>query len=116
MTFSPDQVLGAAIVVAVVILVIVAILQVAQKRTGQNTHVFGAGGRTTVPVGTLGSVATALEPNGVIRAVGEQWTARSADGSTIPLGAAVRVVALDGLVLVVEEIPGATSGAAPDQG
>ena len=51
MTFSPDQVLGAAIVVAVVILVIVAILQVMQKRTGQNTHVFGAGGRTTVPVG-----------------------------------------------------------------
>lgn len=112
---GPEQILALAIVVAVVVLVIVGIGRVSQRRVDRNTEVFGAGGKTAVPVGTTGFAATALEPSGVIRAVGEQWSARSADGSVIPVGTAVRVTALDGLVLVVEPIAGASSGAAPSQ-
>jgi membrane protein implicated in regulation of membrane protease activity len=43
-----------------------------------------------------------------VQAVGEEWTARSADGITIPRGVRVRVVRVDGLTLYVE--PAAPSG------
>lgn len=112
---GPEQILAAAIAVAVVILVIFGIVRASQRRVDRNTEVFGAGGRTTVAVGAEGFATTALEPTGVVRVVGEPWSARSADGATIPVGTAVRVTALDGLVLVVEAVPGASSGAAPSQ-
>jgi membrane-bound serine protease (ClpP class) len=53
-------------------------------------------------VGQAGKVAHPIDPVGSVLAVGEEWTARSADGRAIPRGAPVRVVRQDGLILYVE--------------
>lgn len=63
--------------------------------------------RTTGPVvgaGVLGLVRTALLPDGVVYAAGEEWTARTEAGATVPPGTPVRVVRRDGLTLIVEPI------------
>jgi membrane-bound serine protease (ClpP class) len=57
-----------------------------------------------VGAGALGQVRTALLPDGVVYASGEEWTARTEAGSTIPTGTRVRVVRRDGLTLIVEPI------------
>ena len=59
-------------------------------------------------VGQDGKVARPIDPVGSVLAVGEEWTARSVDGRTIPRGIPVRVVRVDGLTLYVEP-----AGAAP---
>jgi membrane-bound serine protease (ClpP class) len=51
-------------------------------------------------VGATGQVTQACEPLGQARVLGELWQVRS--GSPLPRGAAVRVVALNGLTLDVE--------------
>ncbi len=53
-------------------------------------------------VGSVAKVVRDLNPKGVIRLDGEDWTARS-NGTDIAAGAAVRVVAIEGLVLIVED-------------
>jgi membrane-bound serine protease (ClpP class) len=53
-------------------------------------------------VGEAGTVARPLDPVGSVVAVGEEWTARAADRRTLQRGTKVRVVAQDGLTLVVE--------------
>lgn len=55
-----------------------------------------------VGAGALGQVRTALLPRGVVYASGEEWTARTEAGSTLPTGTPVRVVRRDGLTLIVE--------------
>lgn len=102
---TSDQLLPAAIGAAILILVIVAVVRVAGRRRGAQEHEFGAGGVSSVPIGSKGMTATELAPSGVVRAAGEQWTARSRTGATIPAGVDVRVVRQDGLVLVVDVEP-----------
>jgi membrane-bound serine protease (ClpP class) len=51
-------------------------------------------------VGSIGTVVTACAPQGQVRVQGELWRARCADGAEV--GEEVRVVALDGLTLLVE--------------
>ena len=53
-------------------------------------------------VGQPGKVARPIEPVGSVLAVGEEWTARSADGGTIARGVPVRIVRQDGLIVYVE--------------
>jgi membrane-bound serine protease (ClpP class) len=55
-----------------------------------------------IPAGTVGVVRRDLGPTGIVHAAGEDWSARTADGSSVERGREVRVVATDGLVLVVE--------------
>ncbi len=55
--------------------------------------------------GSLGVVRQPLEPVGSIHAAGEEWTARSADDRTIERGTPVKVVAVDGLTVLVEPDP-----------
>jgi len=55
-------------------------------------------------VGQGGKVARPIDPVGSVLAVGEEWTARSTDGRSIPRGTAVRVVRQDGLTLYVEPV------------
>ncbi|HUP55274.1 MAG TPA: nodulation protein NfeD [Methylomirabilota bacterium] len=65
----------------------------------------GTLGMSTGPVlfsGALGEVRTSLLPLGVVYAAGEEWTARTEDGSPIAAGAAVRIKRRDGLTLIVE--------------
>ena len=54
-----------------------------------------------LPLGTDASVRRALTPDGTIYAKGEEWSARSADGSVIERGTATHVVGNDGMVLIV---------------
>jgi membrane-bound serine protease (ClpP class) len=72
---------------------------------------YGAGGSTRVPTGTPGEVRRPLGPIGVVYAAGEEWTARSADGRSIPRGTPVVVVGQEGLTLIVE--PAGSAGAQP---
>jgi membrane-bound serine protease (ClpP class) len=53
-------------------------------------------------VGAVGKVAEPLAPVGQIRVHGELWEARS--NQAVPSGVAVRVVAVNGLVLDVEPV------------
>ncbi len=68
---------------------------------------YGAGGTSTVPTGTEGEVKSPLSPTGSVYAVGEEWTARTADGSRLERGATVAVVGQDGLTLIVEPMTSA---------
>ena len=61
-----------------------------------------AGTPAAVPPGSLGVVRKPLEPVGSVYAGGEEWSARSADARPLLRGVAVRIVARDGLTLVVE--------------
>jgi membrane protein implicated in regulation of membrane protease activity len=102
---TTDQILPGAIGLVILILVVVGVVRVAQRRRGANEDSFGAGGVSTVAVGTRGVAKTRLAPSGVVRVVSEEWTARSANGNAIAEGAAVRVVSQDGLTLIVEPEP-----------
>lgn len=93
--------LGAAVVVVLVILVAVGVVRAIRDRPPHSTQ-FGAGGRTTIPVGTRGLVKSAIDPSGIVTAVGEDWSARSRSGSPIPEGASVTVTGQDGLTIIVE--------------
>ena len=64
-----------------------------------------------VPIGTDAPVRRSLDPDGTIYAMGEEWTARSADGSVLDRGTSARVVGHEGLTLIVER----ASGVGPDR-
>jgi membrane-bound ClpP family serine protease len=104
---NTDQVLPAAILVVVLILIVVGVARIVTRRRGANEDAFGAGGTSQVAVGTRGVAKTDLAPSGVVLVAGEQWTARSGSGETIASGRAVRVVSQDGLTLTVEAEPSA---------
>ena len=79
-------------------------------------HRLGASlGMSTGPVlvpGSLGEVRVGLLPLGVVYAGGEDWTARTDDGTPVGAGVPVRVKRQDGLTLIVEPVypAGASSG------
>jgi membrane-bound ClpP family serine protease len=102
---TPDQVLAAAFIGVVLVLVVVGGVRIATRRRGANEDAFGAGGVTKVPVGTTGVVRTALAPSGVVYLLGEQWSARSRTEAPIPVGGQIRVVGHDGLTLIVDSEP-----------
>ncbi len=102
---TPDQVVLAAIVAVVVILVAVGIVRAAGRRRGANEDAFGAGGVPYVAAGTRGEAKTDLSPDGVVLAAGEQWTARSRNGAPIAAGQDIRVVGQDWLTLIVDPEP-----------
>ena len=102
---TSDQILPGAIVAVIVILIVDGIVRAATRRRGANEDAFGAGGVSTVAVGTRGVATTDLAPSGVVRVVSEEWTAQAANGGTIADGTDVRVVSQDGLTLIVEPVP-----------
>jgi membrane-bound serine protease (ClpP class) len=60
-------------------------------------------------LGALAEVRRPLDPDGMVFLQGEHWTAtRQGDGPAIPIGAVVRVVAVQGLRLFVDPVPDAT--------
>jgi membrane-bound serine protease (ClpP class) len=62
-----------------------------------------------VPIGTGAPVRRTLDPDGTIYVMGEEWTARSADGSILDRGTPTRVVGHEGLTLIVERATAVTS-------
>ena len=101
---TSDQILPGAILAVIVILIVVGVARAATRRRGANEDAFGAGGVSTVAVGTRGVATTDLAPSGVVRVVSEEWTAQAANGGTILDGTDVRVVRQDGLTLIVEPV------------
>ena len=65
----------------------------------------GLVGLAALPPGAHGIVRRPLEPIGSIHAAGEEWTARSADDQPIERGTPVKVIAVDGLTVLVEPEP-----------
>ena len=65
----------------------------------------GAAQPASVAIGTIGEVRRPLAPLGSIYAVGEEWSARTADDRPLSRGTSVRVVRTDGLIVVVEPQP-----------
>lgn len=55
--------------------------------------------------GKTGTVVNDLNPMGWISVEGVRWRAKSIDGKKIPEGETVRILKLEGLVLLVEKIP-----------
>ena len=105
---TTDQVFPAAVVAVVLIFIVVGVVRVVGRRRGRNEDAFGAGGTSTVPLGSRGIAKTALAPAGVVNVVGEDWTARADGAAEIASGAPVRVVGQDGLTLVVVAEPTAS--------
>jgi membrane-bound serine protease (ClpP class) len=67
------------------------------------------GSAAVLPAGSAGVVRRSIEPIGSVYAAGEEWTARTSDGSTLERGTPVRIVATDGLTLIVEPDPSSSS-------
>ena len=63
-----------------------------------------------VPLGTPGQVRSPLSPLGSVIAAGEEWSARTADGSPLERGTPVRVIKVDGLTLTVEPDASSSTG------
>ena len=59
-------------------------------------------------VGQTGLVTSPLQPRGIVALHDETWSGVSSDGSPIPAGRRVRVVAVDGLLLTVGSGVGST--------
>lgn len=59
---------------------------------------------TPVPSGTGGIVQAPLSPLGSVQLAGETWSARTRDERMVPRDTPVRLVAIDGLVAIVEPI------------
>jgi membrane-bound serine protease (ClpP class) len=62
-------------------------------------------GRETL-IGQRAVVTKELAPVGAVRVESEEWSAISADGATVPVGVAVEVIGLEGLVLRVWPVSG----------
>jgi membrane-bound serine protease (ClpP class) len=60
------------------------------------------GSAATVPPGLAGVVRHAIEPVGSVYVGGEEWSARTVDGSALQRGTPVRVVSTEGLTVIVE--------------
>ena len=57
-----------------------------------------------VPAGSVAEVRSGLLPVGVVYAAGEEWSARTENGSAVGAGTAVRIVRQEGLTLIVEPL------------
>ena len=86
--------------------VMLGILSVVMRQRRKPQTVIGVSHIDTplVPLGTQAEVRRALTPTGTIFAVGEEWTARTPDATTLERGTAVRVSGNDGMVLLVESL------------
>jgi len=81
---------------------------VAMRRSRHAPRVVIGGGHGTTQMlatGTRGEVRGALLPLGTVYAAGEEWSARSADGTPIERDTPVRVIGQEGLILVVARAP-----------
>jgi membrane-bound ClpP family serine protease len=92
-----------ALMTTLTALVMAAIIWEVLRTRRMPQYVIGRDGLTASPVaeGTEGSVRRTMTPLGTIYAAGEEWSARSGDGSTLERGTLVRVVGHEGMTLIV---------------
>lgn len=65
-------------------------------------------------VGKAGLARQVLDPYGIVHIEGEDWTAEAPEGEVIPVGARIRVIAVDGLRLRVERVDVRSEGSDSD--
>jgi membrane-bound serine protease (ClpP class) len=96
------------VMVVLVGLLVIGLIAAMRRSRHEPPVVIGAGHGTTqmLATGTRGEVHGELVPLGTIYAAGEEWSARSADGTAIERDAQVRVIGQEGLILVVARAPG----------
>ena len=85
--------------------VFIALVVYAAIRSRGMASPLGTVGSFLLSPGSHGVVRQPLEPIGSIHAAGEEWTARSADDRPIQRGTPVKVIAVDGLTVLVEPEP-----------
>ena len=85
--------------------VFIALVVYAAIRSRGMASPLGTVGSFLLSPGSHGVVRQPLEPIGSIHAAGEEWTARSADDRPIERGTPVKVIAVDGLTVLVEPEP-----------
>jgi len=66
-------------------------------------------GTFAVATGASGTVARDLTPTGTVQVGNEPWSARAVGNAFLQRGTAIRVVAIDGLTLIVEPDPSSSS-------
>lgn len=84
-----------------ILMALVTVAAIRTRRMAPPPVLAGVG----VARGMLGTVRRPLEPLGSIYIAGEDWTARSVDDQPIARGTQVKVVAVDGLTVLVEPEP-----------
>jgi len=67
------------------------------------------GSPSALAPGVVGVVRRSIEPVGSVYVAGEEWSARSADGTPLERGVPVRVVAQEGLTVIVEPDPSSST-------
>jgi membrane-bound ClpP family serine protease len=87
---------------ALIILCVICIATVAYIAALSRHRKSGSG--TIVLVGQCGVVHTDLNPDGTVIINGELWPATSVSGRATKKGAQVKVTAVEGLCLVVEQV------------
>ena len=104
-----------AVMTALTALVMLGIAWAVLRMRRMPQYEIGRDGLTSSPVavGTEGVVRRTMTPVGTIHAAGEDWSARSLDGSTIERGTLVVVVSHEGMTLVVAPSTAAQPGAPP---
>lgn len=85
-------------VTAGVFAALITVTAIRTRRMAGSTGLIGVAVRS----GTPGIVRRPLEPLGSVHIAGEEWTARSVDDRPIERGTPVKVVAVDGLTVLVE--------------
>jgi membrane-bound serine protease (ClpP class) len=96
MEVSMGAILPLAISVAVITLFLVTLVVKSHARKPVTGHVG--------MIGLIGTVKTELNPDGQIFIHGELWQARSNTNQTISVGSAVKVLSLENLTLIVQEV------------
>jgi membrane-bound serine protease (ClpP class) len=115
---APDVAVAAPLIVFMglvtagfMVVVLVTVVRV-RRRSLAFAAAYGAGGSSQVPFGSTATVKSTLGPVGVVYAAGEEWTARTEDGSAVETGRKVDVVGQEGLTLIVTPD---TSGESPEE-
>jgi len=90
-----------------IFLVLVVWTAVRSRGMAPPTGVYGTS--AALPTGSGGVVRRTIEPIGSVYAAGEEWSARTSDGTALERGTPVRIVATDGLTLIVEPDPSSSS-------
>lgn len=102
---APAMVMTPVVVVATftfaVFMVLIVIGAIRSRRVTGGPGMVGS----QLDAGTRGIVRRPLAPFGSVYAGGEEWTARSIDDRPLDRGAAVKVVAVNGLTVLVEPDP-----------
>ncbi len=62
-------------------------------------------GSSSLVIGTTAQVTKALDPDGEVYTAGEHWSAHTPDRTTIQAGQTVKILEIEGVTLIVEEIP-----------